>query len=725
MNTCMIRRCCATVLLAACGSAAATSMPPADPVSSVTLDVSALALNPGQTSTLHAILKDAAGTTLADRSVTWSTSNAAVATVDANGTVRAVSVGSAQITASSETRSASTEVAVSTVVVPVASVLVTPPSASIAIGASQQLLAATRDASGNTLSGHTITWSSLTPAIATVNGSGLVTAIAAGTVTIQATSDGINGTATITISAPVASISVTPANPALVIGATQQLTATIKDAQGNVLSGRNLVWSSLSAGVATVNATGLVTAVATGSTTIRAASEGINADVLVTVTTLAASVAVTPSTRTLAVGQTLQLAAVATDAQGRTLAGHAIAWTSLTPAVATVTSSGLVTAIGSGTVVVRGTADAAHSDATLTIGPAGFAVATMTGGTDPCVVTFAGDGYCWGYNRLGTVGDGTSINRSRPSRIVGGAGAWTIVSSQGGTLTCGLNIGAQPWCWGLSETGNGTITASTTPRTVVGGHLFSQVQALDASACALDLGGVAWCWGVGTYEGYVLGTIGSPSPLGYVLVPTLVSGGHTFVQLGGAFNEACGLTAAGAVWCWGDGAPSLGDGVTEASTLPIQPVGLPAIAQLPLNEGTSCVRAVSGDAWCWGNNASGVLGDGTTVDRSTPVKVLGGHSFIDLSAGYTHACGLTAAGVAWCWGDNSEGQLGDGTVTNRLTPVQVSGGHQFTRIIAGVGSYTCGIATDGQLWCWGNNADGAVGDGTNVNRSVPVLVTGP
>jgi alpha-tubulin suppressor-like RCC1 family protein len=90
----------------------------------------------------------------------------------------------------------------------------------------------------------------------------------------------------------------------------------------------------------------------------------------------------------------------------------------------------------------------------------------------------------------------------------------------------------------------------------------------------------------------------------------------------------------------------------------------------------TCGVTAAGAAYCWGSNdgvSSGALGDGTTVDRWTPTLVTGGLSFVAVSAGVYHTCGVTAAGVIYCWGFNGFGQLGDGTFTDSSVPVKVAG----------------------------------------------------
>src|SRR5438093_1295337 len=170
----------------------------------------------------------------------------------------------------------------------VASVTVTPPAPTVVVAGTVQLTATTKDANGSVLTGRVVTWASGTPAVATVSATGLVTGVAQGQATITATSEGQQGTAAVTVMlAPVSSVTVTP-NPATVqIGQTLQLTATLKDANQNVLTGRVVTWASDNTGVATVSSTGLVTGVAQGQATIDGASEGKQGTAAVTVVRVA------------------------------------------------------------------------------------------------------------------------------------------------------------------------------------------------------------------------------------------------------------------------------------------------------------------------------------------------------------------------------------------------------------------------------------------------------
>src|SRR5258705_51519 len=170
---------------------------------------------------------------------------------------------------------------------PVAAVVVVPDTASVDLGQTAQFVATPMDSIGRVVA-QSVTWASIAPAVATVDGSGLVTGVAEGTATITATSVGHNGTAVVKVrrrpSAPVASVAVSPTTASVGVGQTVQLTATPKDDSGNALAGRVVTWASSAPAVAAVNGSGLVTGVTAGAATITATSEGQSGSAAVTIT---------------------------------------------------------------------------------------------------------------------------------------------------------------------------------------------------------------------------------------------------------------------------------------------------------------------------------------------------------------------------------------------------------------------------------------------------------
>ncbi|MBK7832773.1 MAG: Ig-like domain-containing protein [Gemmatimonadetes bacterium] len=332
------------------------------PVASVVL-VPPMPLPPcvsiGSSLSFQVVLKDSSGEVLPGRAVTWSTSNPAVATVNAGGVVTGIAPGTTALTATSEGKNASISIAVCQR--SVASVNVTVNSAPLIVGQTTQATATVRDAQGNVLTGRPVTWSSSTPAVATVSTTGLITAVAPGTVTVAATSEGVSGTSPSlsVVPVPVAAVTVSLGSTSLDVGQTTQGAATVRDAKGNVLSGRPVVWTSSSLGVATVSTTGVITAVAPGTATVTATSEGVSgtSPPLTVSPVPVASVTASLGATTLRVWQTTVGVATVRDAQGSPLTGRLVTWTSSNSTVATVDSVGVVTGISPGIATLTATSE--------------------------------------------------------------------------------------------------------------------------------------------------------------------------------------------------------------------------------------------------------------------------------------------------------------------------------------------------------------------------------
>jgi uncharacterized protein YjdB len=221
---------------------------------------------------------------LTDRIVGWTSSNTTIATVSNTGRVTGVKAGVVTITATSEGVSGNAFVAVG-----ISSIVVTPNPTTVGVGETRQLTATARDASNATVTGVPLEWTSSATNRATVSASGLVTGVSTGggSVTISARVGSVSGSSAVTVTAPpVATVTVTPSAPTVNAGQTVQLTATLRDAQGNVLTGRSVSWSSSNTLRATVNGQGLVTTLPTAkntTVTITATSEGKSGTSLVSI----------------------------------------------------------------------------------------------------------------------------------------------------------------------------------------------------------------------------------------------------------------------------------------------------------------------------------------------------------------------------------------------------------------------------------------------------------
>ncbi len=223
------------------------------------------------------------------------------------------------------------------------------------------------------MTGVEIAWSSDSPAVAAVDGDGLVTAVADGAATIAATAGELSASAAVTVETPpvATTLTVSPASARLEApGQTVRLAAEVRDQNGAPMTGVEIAWSSDSPAVAAVDGDGLVTAVADGAATIAAAAGELSASAAVTVETppVATTLTVSPaSARLEAPGETVQLAAEVRDQNGDRMTGVEIVWSSDSPAVAAVDGDGLVTAVGDGAATVAATAGELSASAAVTV----------------------------------------------------------------------------------------------------------------------------------------------------------------------------------------------------------------------------------------------------------------------------------------------------------------------------------------------------------------------
>jgi trimeric autotransporter adhesin len=321
---------------------------------------------------MQAQVHDVSGQVVPDAAIFWSSKDTNIVAVSQAGVVTGKSVGTTQIAASSNGQSAVVPVVVTPV--GVASAAVAPSSAAITVGGTVVLQGIAYDASGNTLPGRTVVWASSAPQVATVDSKGKVTGVAAGTATITGTIEGRTASSVITVGViPVATVAVTPGSAAINVGQSAALTAVTTDANGNTLTGRTITWASANTAVATVSASGLVTGVGAGTTTIRATSEGKTGTAQVAVTAPAptppsvASVTVTPSSTTLATGGTATLTATVKQSDGTVLTGRTVTWSSSAPNVATVSNSGVVTAVAPGNATITATSEGKSGTASVTV----------------------------------------------------------------------------------------------------------------------------------------------------------------------------------------------------------------------------------------------------------------------------------------------------------------------------------------------------------------------
>jgi alpha-tubulin suppressor-like RCC1 family protein len=217
-----------------------------------------------------------------------------------------------------------------------------------------------------------------------------------------------------------------------------------------------------------------------------------------------------------------------------------------------------------------------------------------------------------------------------------------------------------------------------------------------------------------------------------VAVSTLGSG---VAQVSAGYHHTCAVTTGGEVRCWGENSSGqLGDGTTTSSLVPVVVrnssgyANLTGIAMVACGNAHTCAVTTGGEVYCWGANSSGQLGVGDTTDRHLPTLVCNGPScsgalryVTQVDTMQYHTCARQGGGDLWCWGHNSRGQLGDNANTNRPYPVLVqnedgTGVTGAAEVSTGF-FFTCAAVPTRRVKCWGYNNSGQLGDGTTTERN--------
>ncbi len=391
-------------------------------------------------------------------SAAWLASNAAVATINAGGLATGAAQGTSQISASLAGVTGSTTLTVGPAVL--VSIAVTPANPSIGKGTTQQFTATGTYSDGSTLDlTSTATWLSSNTAVATITAGGLATGVAQGTSQISATMGAVTGSTTLTVgSAVLVSIAVTPSNPSVAQGKTQQFTATGTYSDGTMLVvTSSTAWLSSNAAVATINAGGLATGVAQGTSQISASSAGVTGSTTLTVGPVAlVSIAVTPASPSIAKGTTQQFAATGKYSDGSTQnLTSSTTWVSSNAAVATISAGGLAIGIAQGTSQISASWVGVTGSATLTVGPAKLVSIAVTP-VNPAIAK----GATKQFNATGTYSDGSTLDLTSSAKWVSSnAGVATITA---GGLATGVAKGtSQISAASAGVTGKTTLTVGT------------------------------------------------------------------------------------------------------------------------------------------------------------------------------------------------------------------------------------------------------------------------
>jgi alpha-tubulin suppressor-like RCC1 family protein len=253
--------------------------------------------------------------------------------------------------------------------------------------------------------------------------------------------------------------------------------------------------------------------------------------------------------------------------------------------------------------------------------------------------------------------------------------------------------------------------------------LFATVSGGVAMTCAVTSTAEVKCWG-----GNHVGQLGNGTQVDSLL-PVQVQGlsGNTTSVIATPLN-ACALSTSGGMKCWGaDHRGQLGNASGVSSSTAIQVTGLTTgVKAMAGGEEFTCALMNNGEVKCWGNTYIDVDNDGIDDSGNTPTTISGiPQDIVSISAGGgKYACVLSATSGVWCWGQNSSGQLGDGSTVDRFVPVQITALPSSIRSLSTAQNHSCAVTSTGGVKCWGSNTFGKLGDGTTNNSNIPVSVLG-
>lgn len=520
--------------------------------------------------------------------------------------------------------------------------------------------------------------------------------------------------------------------PILLVGDTGRLFVVFRGETGAiVVPDGEALWSSSDPRVASVDATGLVTALEPGAVVVDNNRCGGFA---VAVASRPARLVVAPDTLQVARGNRGLVGVGFLDSAGRLLDDEAlpvvVAWRSADLRVASVTyyqgqPGAQVTAIAEGAVaIVVSLSDLADTMvvvvAPVTLGP------PEVGAVHSCAPSGDGRLYCWGSIQLEIVPYGPGSVWGPAPAVMATPLRFASLSS-GANHMCGITADDALYCMGANDAGQvgvGVDGPVVGPARVKPGTGFRSVTAGSGHTCALTLNGQLFCWGLNDAGQLGAATPGGgctnfipksePLPVDCSRVPVPAAPGLAFGSVRAGSGLTCGLTTGDDLYCWGlpygPDPVRVGDGLGLVSF----DVGGNSGASYEVRRSWACGLDAVGAAYCWGSNPGG-LGDGATTESAVPVPVAGGLTFRGLSVGGA-ACGLSLAGAIYCWGGSYSFALS-------AVPTQVPGAIALETISVGL-SHACGTAGDGRVYCWGSNNDGQLGAAGVAESLTPILVAG-
>jgi hypothetical protein len=328
--------------------------------------------------------------------------------------------------------------------------------------------------------------------------------------------------------------------------------------------------------------------------------------------------------------------------------------------------------------------------------------------------------WSWGQNYQYQLGDGTQIDRSSPVQISVYGNNWKEINVGHRRTGHAIKTNGTLWTWGNGGAlGDGTTNSRSVAVQIGADTTWKQVDS-GVHGVAIKTDGTLWAWGT-NLEGQIgNGTTTNTSS------PVQIGTGTNWKFISAGTYHTAAIKTDGSLWGWGWNAyGQLGDNTRDSKSSPVQTVAGGTNWKMVASGGyhTAAIKT-DGTLWLWGEAAQGKLGDGTTANKSSPVQTIaGGVNWKLVTSGTYHTAAIKTDGTLWSWGGNTDGALGDGTLVSKSSPVQtVSFGTNWKQV--SVKGFSIAIKTDGTLWAWGRGNEGQLGDGTSTTKSSPVQIPG-
>ncbi|MFN0075292.1 MAG: RCC1 domain-containing protein [Prosthecobacter sp.] len=358
----------------------------------------------------------------------------------------------------------------------------------------------------------------------------------------------------------------------------------------------------------------------------------------------------------------------------------------------------------------------------------------------------------WGSNAYGQLGNGSTTDTNVPAAtMTSGALSGKVLTKistseyNGTTHTLVVSSDGQIFAWGRNDSGQlgdgSTVDRTSAVAVDMSGVLFGKtvvdVAAGGGFSLAVTSDGSIYSWGNNS-----VGQLGDgTSTVRHVPVAVDMTGvlfGKVVKSVSAGSVSAAALTSDGYVFTWGRGIDGqLGNGTSGSSLVPVavDTTGVLSgkiVTSISMGSFFCLAVASDGKAFSWGLNVSGMLGDGTATDRNTPVAVdasgvLSGKNLVAVGAGREHSLAVSSDGLVYAWGYGGDGEMGNGSATGfNLSPVATDmSGAMSGKVVVAVSagsSFSLALTSDGELFSWGQNGSGNLGDGTTTERHVPVAV---